>query len=280
MVYGKTIKETLESARCYKTLIHLAAVAGVDLDVSNCTVFAPTDDTFRNLRAGYVDELLADPATARAVVLRHILPGRVFTSRQISGCGFWDGVPGGPLGYEGLGPIVKVGGAQIIMQIADNECDNGTIHAVNRLITTPHIKTAGVSKYYQPSIPAFGESIVSAQYPTPKITPTQRRAVGACLPSTVGGRKAMGLISQLPFWQYGPPFNAAKQEDFEPISIAFPECGAGVDYQLMPPGSVIVIPDEVSAAKLLPVSGMSKYIGQTKRLVGGDALSTYSDLDN
>lgn len=88
----------------------------------------------------------------------------------------------------------------------------------------------------------------------------------------------MGLISQLPFWQYGPPFNAAKQEGYEPISIAVPECGASVDYQVMPPGTVIVTPDEVSAAKLSPSSGMSKYICKTQRLVEGDALNTYSLL--
>ena len=77
---------------------------------------------------------------------------------------------------------------------------------------------------------------------------------------------------------YGPPFNAAYQEDYEPISIAQPDVAA-VDYQLMPPGSVIVTPDSVNADELNPVSGYSKYIGKTKRCVEGAGLSEYSKLD-
>lgn len=277
MVFGKTIKESLEFSKNFTILIKLAEVAGLDLDVSNCTVFAPNDAAFSRVRSTLVDELLANPDAARAVLLRHILPDYVLTTNKIKGCGFWENVPGGALSYEGLGPIIKIGGINLVLQSSNNECDNGVIHTLEGVIAAPAVKNTGVESYYQPTI-KFADSTVRAVYPSGMSTTARARAVGAALPSTTGGRKAMGLISQLPFWQYGPPFNAAKQEDYEPISIAQPDV-SGVDYQLMPPGSVIVTPDKVSAADLLPVSGMSKYIGQTKRLVEGDALSNYSRLD-
>jgi hypothetical protein len=77
--------------------------------------------------------------------------------------------------------------------------------------------------------------------------------------------------------RYGPPYNAAKQEDYEPISIAGESFASSeIDYQLFPPGTVVVVPDSVNANELNPISGMSKYIGNTKRLVEGSGQSDYS----
>nr|ATG31135.1 LR9 [Griffithsia pacifica]5Y6P_ka Chain ka, LR9 [Griffithsia pacifica]5Y6P_kb Chain kb, LR9 [Griffithsia pacifica] len=276
MTFGQTVKETLESNPRYGNLVKLAAAGGVDLEVSNCTVFAPTNGALSGER---YDELLADPVAARNVVLRHILPDQVLTSKAIKGCSFWDSLPGGPLPYEGIGPVVKIAGVRLLNESSDDECDNGTIHVIDGIISTPLAKPTPFAGVFEPSVPMLEsrDDIATAVYPP--VTPDVRRAFGAAsAPSTVGGRKAMGLIKQLPFWMYGPPFNASKQEDFEPISIANPDVSS-VDYQLMPPGSVIVQPDEVSAAKMLPVSGMSKHIGKTKRLVEGDGLSDYSRLD-
>lgn len=282
MTLGKTVKETLQSNPNFKTLLQLADAAGVDLDVSNCTVFAPSNRAFSRLREGLVAELLADPVSARAILLRHILPGHVLTSKMIKGSGFWDGVPGGPLPYEAIGPIVKIASQPLVNGYENDECDNGVVHTLGGIILdAPLYKPPSVSQYFAPSIPNLSQrdSIVAAVNPQPTIGYMEKRALGAASKcSTVGGRKAMGLIKQLPFWQYGPPFNAAKQEDYEPISIAQPGC-SGVNYELMPPGTVIVDPQEVSAAKLIPISGMSKYIGTVKRMVGGDALSNYSRLD-
>lgn len=279
MTFGQTVKQTLEANPRYSKLVKLAAAAGVDLDVSNCTVFAPSNDAFAALPGDRYNELLADSTAAKAVLLRHVLPGQVLSNKQIKGCGFWDLLPGGPLGYEGLGAIVKVGGVRLLNESSNDECDNGTIHVIDGVIATPLAKPAGLASHYVPAVPmlAIRDDIATAVYPQP--AGDISRALGAAsAPSTVGGRKAMGAISQLPFWMYGPPFNAAKQEDYEPISIAQPDVSS-VDYQVMPPGSVIVVPDEVSAAKLSPVSGYSKYIGKTKKMVEGDALSDYSRLD-
>lgn len=279
MIFGKTVKETLEFSGNYTTLISLACAAGLDVNLSNCTLFAPNNDAFSRLRPGYIEWLLENPQAAKAVLLRHILPDQVLTTKQIKGCGCWESVPGGPLSYQGIGAILRIGNATVINESSNNECDNGTIHTIDTVLTCPSVKYPSVEQYYKPTVTMSGDSTVESVYPVLQQGNVQRRAVGATLPSSTGGRKAMGLINQLPFWMYGPPFNAAKQEDYEPISIAQPDV-ASVDYQLMPAGSVIVTPDEVSAAKLLPVSGLSKYIGQTKRIVEGDAQSDYSRLDN
>lgn len=277
MIFGKTIKETLYLTKNYPTLLKLAEACNVDLDVSG-TFFAPSEAAFSRLPAGAIGCLLAKPEQARAILLYHVLPDRVLTTKQIKGCGFFESVMGGPLGYEGLGAIVRIGNGRLELESSNRECDNGTIHTIDTVLVPPGVKMPSLNETFVPSVSKYTDSTIESQYATPGIARAQERARGACLPSTTGGRKAMGLVSQLPFYMYGPPFNAAKQEDYEPISIAQPDV-AYVDYQLMPPGTVIVTPDAVSAADLLPVSGMSKYIGQTKRLVEGDAESDYSRID-
>lgn len=76
---------------------------------------------------------------------------------------------------------------------------------------------------------------------------------------------------QLPFWM--APINDSKREACEEISIPQQKFGIGIGYQLCPPNSIVDILDEVSVNNLNPVSGVSRYIGKTKRLVDGDALS-------
>lgn len=277
MVLGKSIKQTLVDNPKYSTLVRLANSAGLDLNLANCTVFAPDNAAFKRKPSAYLEELLQNPQKATALLRRHIVPNRVLTTKQLRGCGFWEDVWGGPLGYEGIGPIVRIGNARVVMDSSDDECDNGTIHTIDAVLKTPMVKEQGIAQTYTPSVKQFGPSSVQTLYPRAMSSREQWRGGGATLPATVGGRKAMGLVKQLPFWMYGPPYSANKQEDYEPISVAVPE-RAGVDYQLMPPGTVVVVPDEVAAAKLMPVSGMSRYIGKTKRLVEGDAESDYSKL--
>lgn len=177
----------------------------------------------------------------------------------------------------GLGAVIRVGGVLVIQESSNKECETGNYHVVESIMTPLGVTKASAFAGYVPSVPSFTESTVASVYPT-KSQQSLRTYEAAALPGTVGGRKAMGLIKQLPFWMYGPPFNAAIQEDYEPISVAAPT-GAAVDYQLMPPGTVIVEPDSTDANVLNPISGMSKYIGKTKKQVEGKAESDYSRLD-
>lgn len=273
--------ETLRDAGNFKTLLKVVDVSGARISgvgAGKTTLFAPNDAAFARMGTGVVQRLLeGDKGELRRIVEHHTVPGRYMTTKKLTGVGYWEGVEGGSLEYEGLGPIVRIGRSRVLLESSNLECDDGIIHVLESVI---------IPKWFQvrPDPVDSGKRVSGSTVTTyfgnktGGVSSSQRER-NATLPGTVGGRKAMGLIKQLPFWMYGPPFNAAYQEDYEPISIAQPT-GAAVDYQLMPPGSVIVTPDSVNAGELNPVSGYSKYIGNTKKCVEGAGQSDYSRLDN
>lgn len=285
MVAGKTIGETVATNLNFSTLNSLLKATSIDLDVAGGgTLFAPTNRAFSRLRTGFLDELIASPRGASATLLRHLIPKQSITVSDMkkSGDGFWYSVPGGPLSFSagGVARIKIAGGACIEGNIPEDICDNGIIHIMEDvIIDLPRTIYEPLSINQQGNLGSVSTTaVIKVGEMSAKQEVRARKAAGSV--GTMGKRKAMGLMTQLPFWMYGPPYNACKQEDFEPISIAQPAFGVGVDYQLMPPGSVVVVPDEVSSNKLNPVSGMSKYIGKTQRLVEGDGLSDYSRLDD
>ncbi len=274
VVGGRSIAETLIHDSMNKTLVTLATAAGIDLSTVSGTLFAPTEQAFSRLPAGAAEWLIARPEVLRSIILRHVM-APVVTTKQIKGVGYFEGAYFGPqLAYEALGPILKVGGVPVVTDSSNRECSNGIIHAIDGILLPPGVSLPTSFELPAPA-PLVGDSTVAAAYPSVRNT---KRAFGAVAPATSGGRKAMNLMKQLPFWMYGPPFNAAKQTDLEPISLA-PSLSKeySVDYQLLPAGSAVVAPDEVSAAKLNPVSGMSKYLGTGTRISGDGAQSPYAD---
>lgn len=287
MDFGKTVIETLKTRGNYKTFLKAVQVSGAQLTqdkqtargypstaINKSTIFAPNDAAFSRLPPGFLEDLLErDRTELKMFVEHHTLPGKYMTMKKITGTGYWEFVPGGALEYEGLGPIVRVGNRMVVIESSNIECDNGIIHTLEGVIIPKWWK----SPTTQVSTPKNVEGSTVTTYYGKQMggVETGQRQRDAGLPSTTGGRRAMGLMKQLPFWMYGPPFNAAYQEDYEPISIAYPDV-ASIDYQIMPPGSVIVTPDSVNASEIAPVSGYSKYIGKTKRNKEGSALSDYS----
>lgn len=235
MVYGKTMKESMKESCNFKQLLALAEHVGLDLDAVEGTLFAPDDNAFNRLKAGTLKAWYANPVVAKAILSHHFLPAQVLTLAEIKNSGFWESTTGGPLSYENILGNVKIGGANLVLESSNKECSNGIYHVIDSIRTPMGVKKAGIAQGWIPSIPSasFTETIVNSLYPA-KPMKSLRTVEAAAYPSTVGGRKAMGLIKQLPFWMYGPPFNAATQEDYEPISIAAPSPGIGVDYQLMP----------------------------------------------
>jgi len=277
----KTVHQNLKDARVFQTLIAAAAATNCygEGTPGSFTVFAPNDAAFARLRPGTLEALLK-PENAeklRHIIKYHVVPGPPRALKTLQGVGELCSDYGGSLPYFGSGNVVRVGGVLVIPDVSNVECSNGIVHTVDSVMVPPGIKPAGIDAGYIPPQTLGGSDSVIESFYTPRVIPSIEgaRAVAASLPSTTGGRRAMGLQEQLPFWMYGPPYNAAVQTDYEPISAAAPE--AYVDYQLMPEGSVVVEPDSFDANEINPISGMSKYIGKTQRLVEGSGLSDYAD---
>lgn len=278
----KTINENMSSGGVFKTLVAAAAACEAfgKGTPGSFTVFAPTDRAFSQLRPGTLEALLKPENKQKLleIVKYHVVPGPPITLKKLTGVGTLNTAYGGELPYSGSGNVIRVGGALVIPDNSGIEASNGIIHAIDSVIVPPGIEPAGVDAGYIPEKKLGGSDSVITSFYTPDADIPRvdgARARGAALPSTVGGRRAMNLLEQKPFWMYGPPYNAAYQTDYEPISAAEPV--ASVDYQLMPEGSVVVEPDSVNSNDLNPVSGMSSYIGKTSRLVEGAALSDYAD---
>ena len=81
-----SIFQTAVEAGSFKTLAQALDAAGlVDTLQSQgpFTVFAPTDEAFAKLPAGTLDKLIQNPGQLRAVLLYHVVPGKV-TADQVS----------------------------------------------------------------------------------------------------------------------------------------------------------------------------------------------------
>lgn len=266
-----TLSEVL-SQPIFSQLRAVLAASQLDASQLSGTLFAPTNAAIARLPAELLQRVLSDVQLARQLLLRHVVSERA-PLRALCGNAALSSRFGGELRYSSFGGRqIRVGGLPLGAQ-TDLTFDGGVVHALDGVLKPPGQQWPSFAQTYTAGATTGAASAVSMS------TAAAARARGATLPGTVGGRKAMGLMTQRPFWMYGAPYCAAKQEEYEPISIAQPELSS-VDYQLMPPGSVIVTPDSVSAAEINPVSGMSKYIGKSKRMVSGDGLSDYSKLDD
>lgn len=140
-----TIVEVASGDDRFETLV--AAVTAADLvDTLNgegpFTVFAPTDDAFALIPEADLEALLADPEALSAVLLAHVVPGRL-TAADVAAASTLTTVGGDTLTVEVVDGAVKVGGSTVI--VADVAASNGVIHAIDRVILAvepePELKT-------------------------------------------------------------------------------------------------------------------------------------------
>jgi len=134
----KNLLETAEADGRFTTLV--AAVKAADLNAtlsdpdSHFTVFAPTDDAFRNL-SGSIDPLLKDPqGDLLQILLYHIVSGNV-TAADLEKLTSVETLQGGTLQISVSNGIVTVNGATVI--VTDIECSNGVIHVVDTVMLPP-----------------------------------------------------------------------------------------------------------------------------------------------
>ena len=130
------------AAGSFKTLITAVQAAGLEATLRSTgpfTVFAPTDAAFAKLPADTLKSLLANPEALKAILLYHVVSGKVESAAAISVA-------------KSTTPQVKtVNGADITLSLsngalfinnakvitADVEASNGVIHVIDTVLIPP-----------------------------------------------------------------------------------------------------------------------------------------------
>ena len=115
------------------TLIQKAGLTETLQAAGPYTVFAPTNDAFKNVPAKTMDELGRDPARLKSVLSYHVLPARVVANDVRNGNA--KTAQGGELALSKAGEYVTVEDAMV--QTADIMATNGVIHTVDRVLLPP-----------------------------------------------------------------------------------------------------------------------------------------------
>jgi len=128
------IVQTAVAAGQFRTLASLLQKAGlVDTLATGgpFTVFAPTDAAFAKVPKATLDALAADPAKLKAVLLYHVVPGRV-TAADVVKLTSAKTAEGRSLGIKVVNGSVFVDGAQVTTP--DVEATNGVIHVIDSVL--------------------------------------------------------------------------------------------------------------------------------------------------
>jgi transforming growth factor-beta-induced protein len=135
----KNIVETAETDGRFTSFV--AAVKAADLNDtlsdpnSTFTVFAPTDDAFKNLPDGTMDTLFKDPQGDLLQILLYHVVNEKLMSVDLEKLTSTETLQGGALIISVSNGTVRVDGATVI--ITDIECSNGVIHGVDTVMLPP-----------------------------------------------------------------------------------------------------------------------------------------------
>jgi transforming growth factor-beta-induced protein len=134
---GKDIVDTAIGAGSFKTLVAAVEAAGlVDALKGNgpFTVFAPTDEAFAALPAGTVEGLLKDPETLKAILLYHVVEGKVLAA-DAAKLTEANTLNGAAIKISAADGKVMINDAEVVS--ADVMASNGVIHVINKVILPP-----------------------------------------------------------------------------------------------------------------------------------------------
>ncbi len=136
----KNLVETAQAAGNFKTLLAAATEAGLvdaltakDADL---TVFAPTDAAFAKLPEGALDGLLKDKEALKAVLLYHVVKGKVLAADVVK----LDGKKVETLGGKKVMVKVKDGVVKLknaTVTATDIKASNGVIHVIDTVLMPP-----------------------------------------------------------------------------------------------------------------------------------------------
>jgi uncharacterized surface protein with fasciclin (FAS1) repeats len=131
------IVETATSNGRFTTLVAAVKAAGLVDTLKGkgpFTVFAPTDEAFKKLPAGTVENLLKpeNKAQLAKVLTYHVVPGRVMASDVSGKKTTAKTVEGSAVAIDASAGAVKVDNATVSM--ADVNASNGVIHVIDTVI--------------------------------------------------------------------------------------------------------------------------------------------------
>jgi uncharacterized surface protein with fasciclin (FAS1) repeats len=127
------IVEVASSAGMFTTLLTAAKAAGLAETLAKggpFTVFAPTDEAFAALPAGTVERLLKDTEKLKAILLYHVVSGRVMAT-DVAGLTSATTLQGGALKID-TSHGVMINDAMVVK--ADVAASNGVIHVINKVL--------------------------------------------------------------------------------------------------------------------------------------------------
>jgi uncharacterized surface protein with fasciclin (FAS1) repeats len=134
----KTIVETAVADGRFTTLVAAVQAAKLDGALSGpgpFTVFAPTDDAFKNLPPGTVESLLKTPeGQLKQILLYHVVDGKVMAADvvKLSSAKTLQGSNVNITVKEG---VVKINDATV--KITDIQTKNGVIHVIDKVLIPP-----------------------------------------------------------------------------------------------------------------------------------------------
>ena len=131
---AKNIVQTAVAAGSFKTLVSLVKHAGLEGALSGpgpLTVFAPTDAAFAKVPKATLAELAKSKSKLKAVLLYHVVSGKVTAARVIKHKSLKT-LEGGRLSIRTRDGNVYVNRARVIK--ANVMASNGVIHVINQVL--------------------------------------------------------------------------------------------------------------------------------------------------
>ena len=134
----KNIVETAVADGRFTTLVAAVQAAKLDGALSGpgpFTVFAPTDDAFKNLPPGTVESLLKEPeGQLKQILLYHVVDGKVMAADVVK-LSSAKTLQGSNVNITVTNSVVKINDATV--KITDIQTKNGVIHVIDKVLLPP-----------------------------------------------------------------------------------------------------------------------------------------------
>ena len=134
----KNIVETAVADGRFTTLVAAVQAAKLDGALSGpgpFTVFAPTDDAFKNLPPGTVESLLKTPeGQLKQILLYHVVDGKVMAADVVKLTSAKT-LQGSNVNITVTNGVVKINDATV--KITDIQTKNGVIHVIDKVLLPP-----------------------------------------------------------------------------------------------------------------------------------------------